>query len=149
VVTVILVPNMPVPMPRPSDGLLAAVRRRLNRRRAIGTRVEVVAPGYLQVAVNATVQSVKGQNQMRLQQTIIAALNAFLDPLSGGPDGTGWPFGRDVYETEILQILAQTPGVDHVNSMALAPTGCEPQCGNICLKPTWLVTPGQHRIEVL
>ncbi len=149
VVSVIVVPNMPVPMPLPSDGLLAAVRRYLNARRVIGTRVEVVAPGYLQVAVIATVQSGKGQNQARLQQAINGALNAFLDPLTGGPDGTGWPFGRDVYQTEILQILAQTPGVDHVNSLALAPTGCEPRCGNICLKPTWLVTPGQHQIEVL
>jgi len=146
---VIVVPNMPVPMPFPSDGLLAAVRRYLNPRRVIGTRVEVVAPGYLQVGVIATVQSGKGQNQARLQQAIIDALDAFLDPLTGGPDGGGWPFGRDVYQTEILQVLAQTPGVDHVVSLALAPTGCEPQCGNICLKPTWLVTPGQHQIEVL
>jgi hypothetical protein len=149
VVTVIVVPDMPIPMPPPSDGLLAAVRAYLNPRRVIGTRIEVVPPGYLQVSVNATVQSGKGQNQARLQQAIIAALNAFLDPLIGGPDGTGWPFGRDVYETEILQILAQTPGVDHVNSLVLAPTGCTPQCGNICVKPTWLVTPGQHQIEVL
>src|SRR5207253_120910 len=33
IVTVIVVPNMPVPMPRPSDGLLSAVRRYLNARR--------------------------------------------------------------------------------------------------------------------
>ena len=149
VVSVIIVPNMPVPMPLPSDGLLAAVHRNLNRRRVIGTRVEVVAPAYLQVAVNATVQSGKGQNQALVQQAILNALNFFLDPLTGGPDGTGWPFGRDVYQTEILQILAQTPGVDHVNSLALVPTGCQPRCGNICLQSTWLVTPGQHQIEVL
>src|SRR5262249_3062924 len=97
VVTVIVLPNMPVPMPRPREGLLVAVLRKLNARRVLGTRVEVVGPGYLQVGVNATVQSAPRQNQARVRQAIVDALNKFLDPLAGGPEGTGWPFGRDVY----------------------------------------------------
>jgi len=47
--------------------------------------------------VQASVQSLTGTNKSNLQQAIITALNTFLDPLVGGPDGTGWPFGRDVY----------------------------------------------------
>ena len=149
VVTVIVVPNMPVPMPRPSAGLLDAVRRYLNQRRVIGTRVEVVGPTYLQAAVNATVQSVEGQDSARVQKAIVDALNLFLDPLQGGPDGTGWPFGRDIYVTEIMNVIAGTPGVDHVINLQMVPTGCDSQCGNICLRPTWIATPGQHQIEVL
>ena len=79
----------------------------------------------------------------------MAALDRLFDPLTGGADGTGWPLGRDVYRTEVLQIIAKTPGVDHVVSMDLLPEDCPPQCGNICLKPTWLVLPGQHQIEVV
>jgi hypothetical protein len=135
-------------MPRPSDGQLTAVRHYLNGRRVIGTRVEVIGPVYLQVAVNATVQSGKGRNRASLKQNILDQLNYFLDPLTGGTERTGWPFGRDVYAPEILQILANTPGVDHVKSLALIPTGGEAQCGNISLKPTWLVTPGDHQIQV-
>jgi hypothetical protein len=149
VVTVIIVPNMPVRMPRPSDGLIAAVRRHVNSRRVIGTRVEVIGPVYLQVAVNATVQSGKGQKPAAVTQRILDKLNNFLHPLTGGPDGTGWPFGRDVYHAEILQILASTPGVDHVRSAALIPEGCKASCGNISLNPSWLVTPGAHEIQVL
>jgi len=109
----------------------------------------VVGPTYLQAGVNATVQSIDGQNQAVLQQSIVDALNRFLDPLLGGPDGTGWPFGRDIYITEIMNIIASTPGVDHVTTLSLVPAGCQPVCGNICLRPTWLATPGQHQIEVL
>ena len=115
----------------------------------IGTRVAVTGPIYLEVAVKATVQVYSGQNRTRVQEAIVASLNALLDPLTGGPQGTGWPFGRDVYRTEILQTIVRTPGVNHVISMDLLSAGCEPQCGNICLKPTWLVKAGQHQIEVL
>jgi hypothetical protein len=115
----------------------------------IGTRVEVTGPTYLEVAVVAKVQSYSRQNQARVTDAIVAAINQLFDPLTGGPDGTGWPFGRDVYRTEVLQTIMAAAGVDHVLSMDLVPAGCAPQCGNICLKPTWLVTPGQHRIEVV
>jgi hypothetical protein len=42
----------------------------------------------------------------RVKEQIVVALNAFLDPRTGGPDGLGWPFGRDVYRSEILQVDA-------------------------------------------
>jgi hypothetical protein len=148
IIALIVVPDMPVPMPRPSAGLLALVRARLNQRRVIGTRVEVIGPTYLQVGVNASVQSVEGQDPAKLQQAVIQALNLYLDPLKGGPGGGGWPFGRDIYKAEILSIIANVPGVDHVLSLSLVPTGCAPQCGNICLNPGWLATPGTHQIEV-
>ena len=149
VVTVIVMPKSLSPTPRPDVTLRERIRRRLNRHRLIGTRVEVTGPTYLQVAVRATVQGFPRQNQARVQDAIVTALNRFFDPLAGGPDGNGWPFGRDVYRIEVLQTIMQTPGVDHVVNMDLLPASCEPQCGNICLKPTWLVASGQHQIEVV
>lgn len=151
VVTVVVIPNMPIARPTPSESLLRAVKAYLNRRRLIGTRVEVTGPTYREVAVRAQVQSLAGTSKMPLGERVVDALNSFLSPLTGGPDGTGWPFGRDVYRAEILQVIDGVPGVDYVTSLALIAEGCEcdPQCGNVCLAPTWLVTPGQHEIEVL
>jgi hypothetical protein len=149
VVTVMVVPNLPGPAPRPDAALRTRIATYLNDRRMIGTRVEVAGPIYLEVAVQATVQSYTGQDPARVQAAVIAAINALFDPLTGGPDGTGWPFGRDVYRAEVMQTIVATPGVDHVVSLALIPGACSAQCGNVCLKPTWLVTPGQHTIEVL
>ena len=149
VITVLVLPNTPGPAPRPDLALRERIRRNLDSHRMIGTRVEVTGPVYLEVAVRATVQGFAGQSRTRMRDAVVAALNRLFDPLTGGPDGTGWPFGRDVYRTEVLQTIVKTPGVDHVVSMDLLPAGCEPQCGNICLKPTWLVRPGQHRIEVV
>jgi hypothetical protein len=149
VVTVLVVPNTPGPAPRPDRGARERIRLNLDRHRMIGTRVEVTGPTYLEVAVRATVQGYPRENQSRVRDAIVAALNRLFDPLTGGPQGTGWPFGRDVYRTEVLQTIDQAPGVDHVISMELLPAGCEPQCGNICLKPTWLLIAGRHQIEVM
>ena len=76
------------------------------------------------------------------------ALKAYLDPLTGGPAGLGWPFGRSVYRAEILQLIANTPGVDFVVSISLTADGGTPQCGDIALCPTYLVSSGQHQITV-
>lgn len=149
VITVVILPNMPVKRPTPSRGLLRTVASYLDRRRVLGTRVEVVGPTYLDVTVRAKVQSVKNVSKTNLRLRIVQALDGFFHPLTGGPEQTGWPFGRDVYRSEVLQVIDEVIGVDHVIALELSAEGCEPQCGNICLAPGWLVSAGEHVIEVL
>jgi predicted phage baseplate assembly protein len=148
-ITLTILPAMPVARPTPSPGLRRMVAAYLHHRRILGTRVEVVGPTYLEVIVRARVRAYPGVSKSSLQQQVVAALNDFLDPLRGGPERTGWPFGRDVYRTEILQVIDEVSGVDHVLALELITDGCEPQCGNVCLAPTWLVAAGQHDIEVV
>ncbi|HJQ82818.1 MAG TPA: baseplate J/gp47 family protein, partial [Candidatus Binatia bacterium] len=148
-VTVIIVPDMPGPRPTPSSGLRRAVAAFLQRRRLLGTRVAVVGPRYVEVGVRARVRPLRGVARVDVRDRIVAALDEFLHPLRGGPDGAGWPFGRDVYRAEIMQVIDEVAGVDHVESLDLVPEGCGPQCGNVCLRPTWLTTPGRHEIEVV
>src|SRR5713101_4794922 len=148
-ITVIVLPFLPQGLSVPTNGLLQAVSAQLRSRRVMGTRVEVAGPTYLEVAVEATVQSKPGANKTALQQKVINALNAFLDPLTGGPDKTGWPFGRGVYRAEILRILNEVDSVDYVSSLQLIPGEGPAQCGNVCLGQTWLVAPGAHQIQVL
>jgi hypothetical protein len=38
----------------------------------------------------------------------------FLDPHRGWFDGRGWPLGRDLYISELYQLIAETAGVDSV-----------------------------------
>jgi predicted phage baseplate assembly protein len=148
-ITLIVLPFLPQGRPVPSPGLLGAVGSYLLRRRTIGTRVEVVGPTYLDLSVQAEVQSLAGVNTAALQTAVVAALNRFLDPLVGGPDGSGWPFGRDVYRAEIMRVINEVPGVDYVASLALIDDDGQAQCGNVCLSPTWLVSAGTHQITVL
>jgi hypothetical protein len=148
VVTVVVIPNMPGAKPEPSPGLLEAVKRYLDRRRMVCTRVEVVGPNYLDVRVRASVRTRPHTDAARVRTQILQALNAFFDPVTGGPGGGGWPFGRDVYRSEILQLIDGVPGVDHVLELSLSTPSGEPQCGNVPLCPNWLVTSGMHQIEI-
>jgi len=45
----------------------------------------------------------------------IKALKQFLDPLAGGETREGWPFGRNVFVSEIYQLLDTLPGIDYVS----------------------------------
>src|SRR5262249_13276510 len=55
VITVIVLPYLPIDRPAPSQELLRLVADYLAPRRVIGTRVEVVGPSYLEVAAQAKV----------------------------------------------------------------------------------------------
>jgi len=111
--------------------------------------VEVVGPTYRKISVQARVQSSSGVNRDSLQERLIETIDRFFDPLAGGPEGTGWPFGRDVYRSEVLQIIDETPGVENVLSLELRAGDGRPQCGNICIGPTGLVDAREHEIEVV
>jgi hypothetical protein len=112
-------------------------------------RIVVVGPQYTPVAVQASVQACAGVDTADLQTRIVAALQRFFHPLLGGQDGAGWPFGRDVYRSEVLQVIDETPGVDYVRAMAFIGADGAPQCGNVCIGPLGLVAAATHQIEVL
>lgn len=149
IITLIVVPHLPRRRPVPSSGLKRLVREYLFPRRVIGTRVEVIGPTYVEVTVLAQVQALRGVNKADLRQRIATALDRFFDPLTGGSQLTGWPFGHDVFRSEVLQQIDETTGVDHVLSLALTANCGQPQCGNLCLQANELVAAGQHQIEVV
>lgn len=148
VIAVVILPHLPAARPFPSRGLRELVSRYLRRRRVITTRVEVVGPTYTEVRVRAKVRSRPGVNKRDLASRLYAAVDAFLHPLKGGPDKTGWPFGRDVYRSEVLQLFDETPGVDHVLELEFLDKQGHSLCGNVCLERFGLVEAGQHDITI-
>lgn len=148
VITVVLVPFLPLGRPSPSRALLNSVFAYLNRRRVIGTRVNMTAPQYVEVGVQAKVQAARGTDKAALQTRIVNRLNQYLDPLTGGEAGIGWPLGRWVFRSEILSVIAEVDGVDHVTNLSFVVDGCPAPCSDVCLPRTGLVAGGKHTIEV-
>jgi Baseplate J-like protein len=148
-ITVIIMPSLPANRPVPSVRLRRRVAAYLERRRIVGTRVEVVGPTYVEISVRARVQALDRTDSNALQQRVVDALNDFFDPLRGGPEKNGWPFGRDVYRSEVLQVLDEVEGVNFVSELALTANGCPVTCSNVCIEPTTLVVAGPHEIEVV
>ncbi len=107
--------------PMPSEDLLRAVREGLAPRRLLTVRQHVAAPVYVPVTPEIVLATRPDVAVEPLRRQVAAALERFLDPRTGGPDGRGWPFGRDVYVSELYQLLERdVPGVDHVVDLALA-----------------------------
>lgn len=93
----------------PSDQVLATVTEALDQRRLIGTRLVVEPPVYQGVTVVARLTAPGGDTD-RIREAALAALFRHLNPLHGGLDGTGWPFGRPVQYGEVFGVLQRAVG---------------------------------------
>ncbi|MCX5055576.1 putative baseplate assembly protein [Streptomyces sp. NBC_00201] len=104
----------------PSDQVLETITASLDERRLIGTRLVVEPPVYQGVTVVARLAAAPGDTD-RVRDAALAALFRHLNPLHGGPDGTGWPFGRPVQYGEVFGILQRATGNALVEEIRLFP----------------------------
>jgi hypothetical protein len=120
-VTLLIVPRAADARPLPGAELVRRVRQGLATRTFVGIqgRLSVIGPGYVRVAVEATIVPVDLDEAAAVRSRAVAALDRFLHPLNGGPERTGWAFGRDVYLSEVCEVLEQVEGVDHVEEVRL------------------------------
>lgn len=98
----------------PSQELLAKVRRALEPARLLTTRLHVVGPKYLSLRLRVTIVPRPGTAPESVREDAIKRLKVFFDPLEGWFDGKGWPFGRNVYLSELYQLLGEVPGIESV-----------------------------------
>ena len=138
IVTVVVVPKSPYAKPEPSRGFLMTVHRHLDRHRLLTTEVFVVAPEYVEVTVAATVVIKPKNNPDRVRDDLKIQLADFLNPITGGRDGTGWWFGRAVYRSEICELIDGVEGVDYITDLTLRRDGRDQPC-DILIAPHSLV----------
>jgi predicted phage baseplate assembly protein len=123
VVTVIVIPFM-LPsqsgLPIPSQGFLQTVYNYLEPRRLVATQLFVIKPIFVSIKITASIEIEAGKSSEILRGTIKEALNKYFDPVEGGDDSKGWPFGRDVYRSEIYQVLQNLEGIHCVKTVALS-----------------------------
>ncbi len=91
-----------VAAPVPDPGALAMVRATLETVRLAGSEVFVSPPHYQPVTLILDVES-NSTDPTELNRKIRQRLHRFLDPLIGGDEGDGWPFGEPVRPSAILR----------------------------------------------
>jgi len=52
-----------------------------------------------------------------VKERALDALYDFLNPLTGGPDGNGWPFDTDLNSAAVYQLLEAIEGVERVQEV--------------------------------
>jgi len=111
----------------PNPDTLQKVTDRLEECRVIGTRAIVEPPVYRGITVVAKLRARPRVNPSRLQEEALLALYEYFHPITGGPDGTGWPFGRPVNVGEVYSVLQGLRGTEIVEDARLF--GADPVTG--------------------
>ena len=159
-VRVLIVPAVPSSNGRlrfdqlvPSEETLARITERLDATRLIGTRVVVEPPVYRGVTIVARLRPRPRTDPVRLREAALDALFAYFHPTIGGPEGTGWPFGRPVLMGEVHAALQAVRGTEIVEDVRLV--GADPVTGErgkpterLELEPHALVFSYDHQVLV-
>lgn len=123
-ITIIIVPESEDPKPLPYQELLSEIEDYLFARTSTfltlyPSQVNLVGPGYIGIGVKATVKFISISEAKVIEGRVIDNLKRFFHPLHGGPEGNGWNFGRNVYISEIYEVIEKTEGVDYVEDLSL------------------------------
>lgn len=119
-VGVIVVPDSAATRPVPSLGLLRQVQAHLQARAPATAELWVAGPEWIQVTVTATVVPLSLEVAEPVRGRVRAALDRYLHPLTGGPDGRGWAFGRKPHRSDLFAVAEAVDGVDHVRTLTVA-----------------------------
>lgn len=124
----------------------------LDERRLLTTRVDVRPPAYYWVSVKVQLRAAPGADQAAVEAQVLARLYRFLNPLTGGPDEAGWPFGRDLFASDVYQCLQGIPDVQFIRGVEMyaAQPGGEAKgdpIESLEVIAHGVVASGQHAVE--
>jgi predicted phage baseplate assembly protein len=145
--------RMTVSKLQPAPELLNEVRRYLDDRRLLATNLIIDTPMYVGVSVEAEVVINANASPERVRTQINERLTRYIDPLTGGHAGSGWPFGRSLYLSEVLTLIQSVSGVEFVKDSTLyqidVSNGQVRAAGqNIAISSDALLVSYNHRITV-
>lgn len=148
-VTVMIVPEGKGAAPRPSQQLIRVVREGLETHSAnvvsAPGHIHVTGPDYVEVTVEVEVVPAALDRAAAVETALRAKLNRYIHPLTGGPDGAGWEFGRDICLSEIIALAEGVEDVDHVERLSLRADG-RASAGDVKLGRYALPVSGEHII---
>jgi hypothetical protein len=100
--------------------LIKEVRECLEPKRMLTTRLHIVQPCYVWLALKVTIQPRLDFLWENVRKSATEKLRQYCSPFAGGgPDGNGWPFGRNLYLSDIYDVLEQVSGVDYIETVVI------------------------------
>jgi predicted phage baseplate assembly protein len=136
-----------------SNDLRRTISAYLDDRRLISTTLDVIQPLYQWVQTEVRIRVAPGENPEKVRASVETRLFDFINPLIGGADGEGWPFGRDLFVSDVMAAVVGVPGVNFVRSVKLIPVTYDrrqytlsAEVSEIRLPPQGVVVSYQHNI---
>ncbi|MDH6213451.1 baseplate J/gp47 family protein [Streptomyces pseudovenezuelae] len=125
-----------VAAPQPDPGMLRAVAARLDEARLLTSEVFVRGPRYRDVALRVDLSG-DPADRARVSAAVTSALRRFLDPLVGGEEQDGWPFGEALRPSAVLRAAQRALGdLADVAGVAIGLDGADPDedCDEVRLR---------------
>jgi uncharacterized phage protein gp47/JayE len=119
VVTVVIVPDGDAPNPAPSEATRRLVCEHLGAHRLLTSEVFVMAPVYRLVRIEADIVVHRSADLSVVKHEVEEALTRWFHPLDGGDEGSGWPFGGEIFYSSIYRVLLQVEGVARIRENQL------------------------------
>jgi predicted phage baseplate assembly protein len=137
--------------PVPEEATLGAVARFLADGRRpltpLGARVVVRPARFAAVQVEAAFRPAEDRDRSAVVLAVAAAIDGYLDPLTGGEDRRGWAPGASIPYRRLVAVVAGVPGVASVDRVAVVvdgrPSG---RCRDAPLPPWTFPWPGHHLV---
>lgn len=134
------------------EELQGTVADYLDEHRLLTVRLDIREPEYVWASLDVRVTAEAEADPQRVRRDVEQALYRFLNPVVGGADGEGWPFGRDLFPSDIYALLQSIQGVQYLESvnLFLQPPGGERKevSGSLSVPRHGLIASGTHRVRV-
>ena len=151
-VSVIIVPNTQSGNEPVSRLLVKVVREYLEKYSAnmvsAPMHIDVRGANYVQITIQPTVVPVSLEASARVDTGIIAILNRYIHPLTGGKQGNGWEFGKNICRSEIIALLEGVTDVDYVKQLIILVNG-KRQAGDIDIVENMLPFSSEHKVNLV
>lgn len=137
--------------PSPDDDTLRAVSTYLSALAPAGVEIVAAAPSYRSVRVEVSIVVSESVSREAATDAVLTLLDTYLDPIVGGDDGQGWPFGGALSNAAFVRkILREVAGVTAAPSLIFVVDGVRGgRCADVSLSANSLVWPTAHSVLAL
>ncbi|MDQ1707810.1 MAG: hypothetical protein QOJ88_1021 [Pyrinomonadaceae bacterium] len=136
--------------PTPDEDSLRAVATYLSRNAApAGVEVVAAAARFHRVKIEAVITIRSGADAAGTVRDALQALEVYLHPLTGGEDGSGWPFGGPLRYQALVRRLTRVAGVSAVPTLNIIADGSRfLSCHDFIPEPHALLWSEVHQVIV-
>ena len=134
-----------------AETLRAVARHLAGTVAPAGVEVVAAAPRFHRIRAEVRVQIADpGANPGETVRQVIDALNAYFDPIQGGDDDEGWPFGGAIrYVALLRRLLSRVPAVAAIPRLNLVLDGTRfPLCADVPISTVGLLFPDTHQVTI-
>ncbi|MEM5775242.1 MAG: baseplate J/gp47 family protein, partial [Anaerolineaceae bacterium] len=134
---------------------IALLSSYVDDRRLLTTKVDIRPPAYQWVSIKVQLREKPGARRSDVERDALARLYRYLNPVVGGNDGNGWPFGRDLFASDVYQALQGIQDVQFIRALEMR--AAKPATGEPAGEPMetlelvahGVIASGKHQIEFI